>query len=286
MTARLSFLSATVADRRYETMFKRQHYIALVITAATILAILNLPSRTTARLKLAIGSLFLPIFGLASSTHQLAEKTSDAITSRGELIRQNETLRTENQQLRMQALQAEESTRENARLRQLIGWQQQKKWNLKLARVVLRDPANWWRTVQIDCGSRDGMRTNLTVLTTEGLVGRISSVTFDRSQVVLVGDPNCKVSAQIENDNGDMGVIGSSGPFDGSLVELSYLSRNANLKPGQNVISSGLGGIFPKGIPIGKIVDSRAVEYGLYVEARVKLAADLSALDEVWVLFP
>ncbi|MBC8096595.1 MAG: rod shape-determining protein MreC [Akkermansiaceae bacterium] len=266
-------------------MLKRQHYITLVLVAATILVILNLPSRTTARLKVAIGSLFLPLFGLASSTHQIAEKASDAITSRSQLLAQNEALRSENQQLRLQAFQAEEATRENARLRQLIGWQQEKKWNLKLARVVLRDPANWWRTVQIDRGARDGMRVDLPVLTVDGLVGRIASVSFDRSQVVLVGDPNCKVSAQIENEHGDLGVIGASGPLDGSLVEMSYLSKNASLSPGQNVFTSGSGGIFPKGIPLGKIVDSRAIEYGLYVEARVKIAANLSALEEVWVLF-
>ena len=267
-------------------MLKRQHYIALTVVVVLILIILNLPGRTTARLKVAIGSVFLPLFGLASSTHQVLDKASDAITTRSELLKQNAALRAENQQLRMQALQAEAAFRENARLRQLFGWQQQKHWNLKLARVVLRDPANWWRTVQISRGSRDGMRVDLPVLTTEGLIGRISSVTYDRSQVVLLGDPNCKVSAQIANDSGDMGVIGASGPFDGSLVEMSYLSKNAILKSGQGVFTSGLGGVFPKGIPIGTVVDSRPVEYGLYVEARVKLAANLSALDEVWVLFP
>lgn len=265
-------------------MFRRSHYIALVLVVAAVLIVLNLPSRTTARLKVAIGSLFLPLFGLASSTHQLADKTGDALTTRSELLKQNEALRFENQQLRIQAVRAEEANRENARLRQLFGWEQRKQWNLKLANVILRDPANWWRTLQIDRGSRDGMRPGLPVLTTSGLVGRISSVTFNRSQVVLIGDPNCKVSARVESDKGEMGVIGSSGPFDGSLVEMSYLPKNADLKAGQSVYTSGLGGIFPKGIPIGKIVDSRPVEYGLYVEARVKIAVELSALSEVWVL--
>lgn len=266
-------------------MFKRQHYIALVTVAVLILVILNLSGRTTARLKTAIGSLFLPLFGLASSAHEAAARTGDAITTRSELLKQNETLRQENEHLRMEAMQAEVAVRENIRLRQHFGWQQQQRWNLKLARVVLRDPANWWRTVQIDRGTRDGMRVNLPVLNTDGLVGRIAAVTYNRSQVVLVGDPNCKVSAQVANDTGDMGVVGASGPFDGSLVEMSYLPKNANLIPGHDVVTSGLGGVFPKGIPVGKIVDSRPVEFGLYVEARIKIAANLSALDEVWVLF-
>jgi rod shape-determining protein MreC len=69
-----------------------------------------------------------------------------------------------------------------------------------------------------------------------------------------------------------------------SFVELAYLSRTANLKPGQAVKTSGLGGIFPKGIPIGVVVDAHPVEYGLGVLAQVKVAANLGTLEEVWVL--
>ena len=205
---------------------------------------------------------------------------------RRELLRQNESLFRKNQQLRLQVAQAEEISRENSRLRQLFGWQRQAPWKLKLAKVVLRDPANWWRTVQIDLGSRDGLRVNLPVLTTDGLVGRISSVSLTRSQVTLLGDPNCKVAARVENDTRDTGIIGASGPLETELVELGYLSRNANLKPAQNVLTSGEGGIFPAGIPIGKIVDVQPVDYGSRTEARVKLAANLNALEEVWVMFP
>jgi rod shape-determining protein MreC len=267
-------------------MFRRSHYIAAALVALTALLVLNLPSRATARLKLAIGSLFLPLLGLAGVTQHTADRAADTLVPRGELHRQNEVLIRTNVQLRFQATQAAEMARENSRLRQLLGWQQKVQWKLKAANVVLRDPANWWRTIQIDLGSRDGVRESLPVLTTDGLVGRVASVSYTRSQVVLLGDPNCRVSALVENEAGDKGIISSGGLFDGSFVELSYLSRNANLKPGQTVVTSGLGGFFPKGIPIGKIVDTRQVDYGLYVEAQVKLAVNLGALEEVWVMLP
>jgi rod shape-determining protein MreC len=266
-------------------MLKRPHYIALGLVVLLTLVILNLPSQTTARFKLGIGSLFLPLFGLASSSQQLTGAASDAVVPRGELLKLNEGLRRENQQLHLQALQSQETASENARLRQMVGWQRQQSWKLKLAKVVLREPANWWRTVQIDLGSRDGLRGNMPVLTTDGLVGRISSVSLTRSQVVLLGDPNCKVAARVENENRDTGIIGPSGPLDIEFVELGFLSRNANLKPAQNVVTSGEGGIFPPGITIGKIVDVEAVDYGLRTAARVKLAANLNALEEVWVMF-
>ena len=265
---------------------KRLHYIALGLVVLLTLVILNLPNQTTARFKLVIGSLFLPLFGLASTSQHLTGAAGDAVVPRGELLHLNDGLRRENQQLRLQAMQAQETANENARLRQLVGWQRQTAWKLKLAKVVLREPANWWRTVQIDLGSRDGLRVNLPVLTTDGLVGRISAVSLTRSQVVLLGDPNCKVAARVENETRDTGIIGPSGPLDNEFVALGYLSRNANLKPAQNVVTSGEGGIFPPGIPIGKVVDVQAVDYGLRTEARVKLAANLNALEEVWVKFP
>jgi rod shape-determining protein MreC len=249
------------------------------------LILLNLPSHTAARLKLAIGSLFLPLFGLANSSDQLANKAGDAITTRTELLKENAALHRQIQDLEFQEMQGQETARENARLRQFVGWKQTHPWKLKLAKVVVRDPSNWWRTVQIDKGTLDGLSNNLPVLTTEGLVGRISSVALTRSTVVLIGDGNCKVAAQVVETH-DTGVIGATDPFDNSLVALGFLNKNAKLVPGQTVMTSGLGGFFPAGIPIGKIADSRQVEYGLSTEARVKLAANLSSLDEVWVLFP
>jgi len=210
--------------------------------ALLALALLSLPSRTTDRLKLAIGSFFVPLFGLAGATQQASSAAVDALTPRRELLRLNDTLTRENQRLKLEAAQTAQINQENARLRELIGWQRQTQWKLKLANVILRDPASWWRTIQIDLGSQDGLRENLAVRTTEGLVGRISSVGTMRSQVVLLGDPNCKVAAMVENPTGDKGVVGTAaGPFDGSFVVMNYLSRSANVKPGQRVVSSGEG---------------------------------------------
>ena len=102
--------------------------------------------------------------------------------------------------------------------------------------------------MQIDLGSRDGLRVNLPVLTTDGLVGRISSVSLTRSQVVLLGDPNCKVSARVENETRDTGIIGAVRPAgQPSSSSWAIFRGNANLKPGQDVVTSGDGRDFPQG---------------------------------------
>ncbi len=266
-------------------MFKQSHYIALGLAVLLTTIVLNLPERATARLKLGIGSLFVPLFGLAGSAQQVAAKAEELALTRKQLLKQNHTLKLENQELHLQIARAETFERENTRLRQMVGWQQQKPWKVRLANVVLREPANWWRTVHIDLGVRDGLSNNLPVLTPEGfLIGRTASVSLTRSQVVLLGDPNCRVSARIENEARDTGVIGAAGPLDGEMVEMRYLSRNAILKPGQEVVTSGLGGVFPKNLPIGKVVDAHQVDYGFQTLARVRLGANLNALEEVWVV--
>ena len=267
-------------------MLKRPHYIGLGLVVLLTLIMLNLPSRTTARLKQGIGSLFAPPVGLISSGRQLAGEAVDTALPRSELVRQLEALRQQNQELRLQAAQNEGVRRENDRLRQLLGWQQRPRHgSYKLARVIMREPSNWWRTIHIDLGTREGLTNNLPVLGPEGaLIGRISAASLTRSQVVLLGDPNCKVAARVDNPARDNGVIGVSGPLESEFVEMGYLSRNADIKPGQNVWTSGLGGIFPKDVLIGKIVEAHAQEYGLYTVARVRLAANLNALEEVWVM--
>lgn len=267
-------------------MFKRPYYIAVALVALLTLVGLNLPGDATTRLKLALGSIFLPLFGAAGGIQQVAARTGDSLLPKGELIRANEVLRRQNDELRALAVQTAEIARENDRLRQLVGWQKQTPWKLKLARVLSHDPANWWRAIQIDLGSRDGLRENLPVLTPDGLVGRVTEVSLMRAKIVLIGDPNCKVPAVVENDTRDKGMIVSGGPFDGSFVRLTYLVNNASLKPGLKVVTSDLSAIYPKGIPIGIIADVRPVESGLYLEAEVKLSAKLSSLEEVWVLFP
>lgn len=267
-------------------MFKQQNYLAIGAVVIVVVLLLSLPTRVTDRLKHAVGSWFLPLFGLSGAAQQLPADLADSTLPRRELLQDINRLRQQNLQLRAQTIQAAAVVRENDQLRALFHWQRQTRWKLKLANVVMRDPANWWHTIQIGAGTRDGVRVGLPVLTSAGLVGRVSSVSLTRSEVVLIGNPDCRVSAIVEDSTHDMGVVVSGGPVDTTLVNLTYLASGANLKPGQAVVTSGLGSVYPRGIPIGRIVDARPAEYGLYTEARVRLNANLGSLEQVWVLFP
>jgi rod shape-determining protein MreC len=268
-------------------MLKRPHYIALTAVLLVVLVLLNLPGRTAKRFKLAAGGLFLPMFGLAGSFHVLMADASNSMTPRRALLDEIEQLRRTNSLFRAREAQVLEIRRENDRLREALRLQKQLPWKLQFARVVLRDPANWWRTIQIDAGLRNGVSNDTPVLTLDGtLVGKVVEVANGSSRVALVGDTHCGVSALVQGaTERDAGVISSSASvLDPSLVNLSYVNKPTNIKLGQSVLTSGLGGVFPPGILVGHVIDTNDVGYGLYAEARVKLAADLSNLEEVWVV--
>ena len=270
---------------------KRRHYMAMGAVIVLAVVALNLPARTATQFKVAISSLFLPLFGLAGSGERLAEKAGNTVVPRSDLIRQNEELRRENAQLKVQIHRDTEMERENERLRAMLGFQKSAPWKIKPARVVARDPANWWRNVRIDLGKRDGIKADLPVLTADGLVGRVSEVSDNFSRVTLLGDPNCRVPAAVMDNQTrqpvDNGVItGGAGVLDENIVELAFLSKASAVKPGQLVRTSGFSAIYPKGILLGEVIDTRPVDFGLTMVARVRLAVRMNLLEEVWVLMP
>jgi rod shape-determining protein MreC len=267
-------------------MFKKKHVTAMAVIGLTALTLLVLPDALTQKLRAGISNLFLPLFGLASTAHHAGSDAAARILPRSVLEEENRRLTAQNAELLLRLQVANEVKHENERLRGMLGWQPSAPWKLKPARVVLRDPANWWRAIQIDRGARDGLAPNCPVLTPRGLVGRLGTVGYDHAQVILLGDPNCRVSALVAGESRDAGIIGSAPSLDSSLVEMTYLPRHVQIAAGTPVVTSGLGGLFPKGVLVGQVVDTRAEEYGLYQSARVRLAVNLAALEEVWVIVP
>ncbi|MEN9575601.1 MAG: hypothetical protein RL514_3456 [Verrucomicrobiota bacterium] len=276
-------------------MLRKPQYIALGIVALAGLIFLSLPESAANRVKLTLTGLFLPLFGFTESAQSVARRAGNSVVPREDLVRELEQLRAEKQRLEFNLAQAQEAVRENERLRKQAGFPARLPWKLKPARVIARDPANWWRTVFIDVGSKDGVRVDMPVITPDGLAGRIATVGTTRSQVVLLGDQNCRAAARV-SETQENGIIM---PYadDPTIVTLTYLSRGSavkagqsivtsglELKPGNHVLTSGLGGVFPAGIRVGEIVDVRNVGYGLHQAARVKLAVTLNALDQVWVV--
>ncbi len=268
-------------------VLKRANYVVAVgAVLVLVLTLLNLPAPAAARLKLAVGGFFLPLFGLVGTAQSFVDRASYSLLPRSALIAELQRLEQENASLRLAAAQGADALAENNRLRAQLGALPHGPWKFRLAHVVGRDASTWWRTVLVDYGTRDGAQINQTLLTPDGLVGRISAVRFSHSQVSLIGDAECGVAVKVAETN-DHGVIkGSQSTTDAGVAELTMLQSSPQVMAGQSVVTSGLGGVFPKGLPVGTILDTRPGAGGLFTTGRIRLGAHLNRLDEVWILTP
>jgi len=208
------------------------------------------------------------------------------VHSRRVLASENDRLRAEKADLVRQNQSLSEQGRENLRLQQLLALKQHLIVSNVAARVIGRDASNWWRTIQIDRGTRDGVRENCAVLSAYGLIGKTISVTKGEARVLLLVDPNCKVSALIQDSRTPGIVAGVDEKFGTSpRCQMTFVDRAVAVKPGETIVTSGLGGVFPKGILIGTVVKAQINQQsGMFQDIEVKPASDFRRLEEVIVI--
>ncbi len=156
------------------------------------------------------------------------------------------------------------------------------RYSFLTASVVARDPGNWFGTVTLNKGFRDGVEEKMTVLTPKGLVGRVISVSARTCEVLLITDPRSGVGALVQ-DTRTPGIIeGTSGAL--GMTRMIHIPNDAPVEVGQAVMTSGLGIVFPKGIPVGEIADIRNESSGLFKSADIHPYTDLNRLEEVLIV--
>lgn len=158
-----------------------------------------------------------------------------------------------------------------------------------VARVVRRRQNSWWQQLIIRKGSLHGIQVNDPVICAEGLIGKIHKVDLYTSTVELITSPGFRFSASLANDTRPLEYLGIINAFPGQPVgEVRFIPPD--IRPEVNVtrlmITSGLGGIFPRGLPVGEIIEMEMGGEGLYQRGKVRLPAMLNSLMEVAVLVP
>lgn len=196
---------------------------------------------------------------------------------------ENEEMARKIAQLEDQIHVLKDQEQENLRLRELLAYREEKAANyqLTMAKVIGRDPSNWYRTIILDLGSARGIKTGMPVVSHTGLVGNIINVTSNTAEVLLILDSEAAVGGRIF-ENRIPGVVLGTGKSD--LLEMIHIPHDAPLEVNQEVVTSGLGGIFPKGIRIGTVLDVETEPNGLMKKARLKPFVDFTRLEEVLVI--
>lgn len=187
--------------------------------------------------------------------------------------------------LRIQSLDGQlgryrELERENHRLKRLLNFSIPLAARTIGARVIGEDVTPWKKVVLLDKGSRDGLKKDMVVVAPEGLVGRILEAETHTAHAILLPDPDCRVSALTVTSRAQ-GVITGIGT---EKLYMKYLALDAEVAVGEEVISSGIGSIFPKGLQIGKVEGIERDADGLHLRALVKPFAPFSKLEEVLCL--
>ena len=261
----------------------RASIISLLVLGAILAYFFSFGAESTRKLQAGFYQLISPFLTSGSGIEKQITSVRTGLKSLEEMERDNSSLRVENRSLRATNQALRDVEHEVNRLRHALDYRERSVFKLVPAEIVTRDASTWWRTVTINRGKRDGIEGDMPVVTDEGLVGKTTTVSEDISIVLLISDENCRVAAGVENSR-EQGIV-SGERVTGSLtplLDLNFLSKQADLKPGQKVFTSGVGGVFPAQLLIGVVqgFTMRALDG----QARLTPAVELSHLEDVFVV--
>jgi rod shape-determining protein MreC len=188
-------------------------------------------------------------------------------------------LSAENRRLRSELVQLTEVRLENERLSRLLAFREETESQAIPARVIAEDASSWFRTVLIDRGSQDGVREGMPVVVAEGVVGRVIKSASHESKVLLATDGSSAIAGLVQRTRA-RGICRGQG----TLLSFDFTMHWEEIEEGDLIVTSGTGGVFPKGLTVGTV--SRVVSggFGLFKSVEMTPAVDFYRLEEVLVL--
>ena len=193
---------------------------------------------------------------------------------------ENENLRGEIQALRMANSRYREMLATQERIQELLQFKQTLDLPMLPAQVIGRDPTGWFKSIIIDKGSDSGLGLDMPVVNAYGVVGRIVSVSPNYAKVLLIIDQNSAVDCLVQRSR-DRGMLKG---LMSETCKLDYVVKSEDVIVGDIVITSGLGGVFPKGLPVGRVLNVKDMTGELFKDIEIEPAVDFSKLEEVLVI--
>lgn len=193
--------------------------------------------------------------------------------------KENQLLKREIERLQARNNDYREAMVANIRLKKLLAFKETVPMPLLSAEVIAYDPTVWFKTIMINRGSSDGLQRGMAAVSDNGIVGQIISVSRHHAKVLLLTDRNSAVDCIVQRSR-VRGILKGRG----GSCRLDYVGIREDVKCGDALISSGLGGIFRKGLPVGKVTGVRRFRSGVSQDIEVAPFVDLSKLEEVLVV--
>lgn len=275
-------------------MVKEKRFVFGVI-ALLIVVVLNLPLPATRAVRAGLRD---NVASFQNSMALVLHRTRDLIavfTRTARVLDEKRALEAEVARLRSRERRLGRLEEENAALRRQLGFSVRSPRKLLLCEVVARsDMSGWWHTLRLNKGSRAGVAEGMAVIGIDGLAGRVTMVSRRSCDVLLITDPSCKVACRVVR-NGAFGIMKGAGVTLGGEMSLEmlaaakparldYVATTHELQPRDVVHTSGLGGVFPEGLPVGRLGTVRLAESGLYQQADIIPSANLGNLRYAFVV--
>jgi rod shape-determining protein MreC len=257
--------------------------VALGLAVILVLGFLLLPGQLQSVFQ-SIGSplgwvISWPLQAVAGIHDRIADSWGRYVALQG-VEEENQQLKRELDLLKEQNGQLREASVATERLSALLEFKKQALPTSVAAQVIGRDIGNWYKTIILNKGASDGIQSDQGVITPAGVVGRIVKTTASTAVVLLVTDPNNAIAGLIQRTR-DEGIV--EGTTQGQ-ARLKYIPLLSNARPGDHVVTSGLVGGFPRGIPIGTIIRIDKEEEALFQSAELSPEVDPSRVEDVLVI--
>lgn len=260
-------------------MRSRRPYYLLAVFAVPLLVMLQNPHVKEPVRGISLAAL-KPFFVLATATASAFFNTREGIVRFWKTFHTQPLYEARVTELESEVKRLQETAKENERLRKLLEFRDTRAGKKIAARVIGWDPSPWRKTMILDKGTQHGIKKDMAVVVEEGLVGRILEAGPSTSRVILLQDSDSRISALAEQSR-SQGVVAGNGS---SELTVEYLELESGVEVGETVSTSGLNGLFPKGIRIGKITALSKDATGLHLQAKVDPFVRFSKLEEVLCL--
>ena len=268
-------------------MFREKTIWRWGAAAIALLLLFSLPGGCTARVKGVFKNMLIPVQGFFLRSGSSLKAGLDSVRGFGGLAEENHRLNQGIVSLQTKNRLNENLAAENLRLRTLLEFRNQQSSVLIPAQVVTRSISGWWQSVGLGKGLRSGVQSNQAVISPDGLVGRTADVSAWTADVLLVSDPACKVSARVSRTGSFGLVVGRGVNLKGyPVARMQFIHKDTPVRVGDEVVTSGLGGIFPRDILIGRIEEIHVEEAGLYQVADILPQAVVNLTDVIFVTTP
>lgn len=269
--------------------FLRNKYIIALILITLVIFVLmamSVTGRSNATfVEDMVGVIVSPIQKVFFSIGKNIENAIQFIAEIKTLKQQNEKLLAEIDELKETNRKLQDLKAENERLREMLGLKERfDKFEIIGAQIIAKEPGNWFSVFTIDKGTNDGLEKNSAVITSKGLVGHIYDVGINRAKVISIIDSNSSVSGLMVRTRDIAVVKGDLALQKEGLCKMSYISKDADVIKEDLIETSGLGGIYPKGLLIGKIKEIKQEPHEISKYAIVEPAVDFKRLEQVFVI--